>query len=312
MYDRILVLGNGFDLDLGLNTRFLDFAKSSYWPFQNINYNPNAELPNYLNKFKENERWFDLEFALRNYVIRPRSNYPNKERGLSDKKYFDELVASLNDYLLQEVTKPINTNSFAAQVLKAVVDNGKFKIYTFNYSPLNIFLPKIGCDTHITDVEYVHGSLTDKSIILGIDYKVDIIPGYEYMRKSYNAHYKSHPIYYDLKDAKEIIFFGLSFGSIDYSYFSQFFIDQSVSNLVRKDSKYIRIFTFNDDSRNDVLDNLREMNEKNSMFGLNDLQIVCTQNHEDKKELNLFLQKMKDESKNSDSKKFDHVVSSLY
>lgn len=27
-----LVIGNGFDLDLGMNTRYSDFAKSEYWP----------------------------------------------------------------------------------------------------------------------------------------------------------------------------------------------------------------------------------------------------------------------------------------
>ena len=29
---RVLVIGNGFDLDLGWNTRFSDFASSKYWP----------------------------------------------------------------------------------------------------------------------------------------------------------------------------------------------------------------------------------------------------------------------------------------
>lgn len=29
---NVLIIGNGFDLDLGLPTRYSDFAKSEYWP----------------------------------------------------------------------------------------------------------------------------------------------------------------------------------------------------------------------------------------------------------------------------------------
>lgn len=29
---RLLIIGNGFDLDLGRNTRYSDFAKSEFWP----------------------------------------------------------------------------------------------------------------------------------------------------------------------------------------------------------------------------------------------------------------------------------------
>lgn len=32
MYNNILILGNGFDLDLGLPTKYSDFANSEYWP----------------------------------------------------------------------------------------------------------------------------------------------------------------------------------------------------------------------------------------------------------------------------------------
>lgn len=31
---RTLVIGNGFDLDVGLKTRYIDFAESKWWPFK--------------------------------------------------------------------------------------------------------------------------------------------------------------------------------------------------------------------------------------------------------------------------------------
>lgn len=33
MNNKVLVLGNGFDIDLGLKTKYRDFADSEFWPF---------------------------------------------------------------------------------------------------------------------------------------------------------------------------------------------------------------------------------------------------------------------------------------
>ena len=44
MHKNIFVIGNGFDLDLGLSTKFSDFAKSSFWPKQGGKAIPNLGL----------------------------------------------------------------------------------------------------------------------------------------------------------------------------------------------------------------------------------------------------------------------------
>ena len=46
-----LVIGNGFDLDLGMNTRYSDFAKSEYWP-KDVS-SSSFNLKQYLNERKE-------------------------------------------------------------------------------------------------------------------------------------------------------------------------------------------------------------------------------------------------------------------
>lgn len=43
--NRLLILGNGFDLGLGRETRYSDFAKSRFWP-ENLK----SELFGYLEK----------------------------------------------------------------------------------------------------------------------------------------------------------------------------------------------------------------------------------------------------------------------
>ena len=61
--NSILIIGNGFDLDLGRNTRYSDFAKSDFWPK-----NLKSQLYRYLSQKSQIEKWFDLEGELANYV----------------------------------------------------------------------------------------------------------------------------------------------------------------------------------------------------------------------------------------------------
>lgn len=61
--NRLLIIGNGFDLDLGRKTRYSDFAKSESWPK-----NLDSQLYGYLNAKSQIERWFDLEGELATYV----------------------------------------------------------------------------------------------------------------------------------------------------------------------------------------------------------------------------------------------------
>lgn len=110
--------------------------------------------------------------------------------------------------------------------------------------------------------EYVHGCLTDHSAILGINDSVDTIDGnYDFLRKSFNSHYTSHPIAYDLHDVDEVVFFGHSLGDNDYHYFQSFFRQQCKENMERKDGRDITIFTYNEKSRMEIMHTLHKMND---------------------------------------------------
>lgn len=313
MSDRLLIIGNGFDLDLGWKTRYSDFAKSDYWPFKEDYFNPNAELYPYLNNIKNKDLWLDLEMALCKYAMPSQDGIIGSSHHTpeNDKIDYEKLVSSLYTYLNNESKKPIKTKSFAAQVLRSVINNGKFKIYSFNYSPIEQIASMLVSDSSV-NVDYVHGSLKRDDIILGIDDVTDICKGYEYMRKSFNAHYGHHDIYYDLQDAEEIVFFGLSLGKIDYPYFSQFFKDQTRPEMKRKDSKYIRIFTYDINSRIDIQNNLRKMNEKQNLFVKNDLEFVLTKDEQDTAKLESFVEKMDKESSASDASAYNNMENSLY
>ena len=66
-----MILGNGFDIDLGIKTKYSQFADSPFWPFhENITFEEDS-LPYFLNNSKSQvDTWFDLEELLANYACR--------------------------------------------------------------------------------------------------------------------------------------------------------------------------------------------------------------------------------------------------
>lgn len=281
--NKILIIGNGFDLDLGWKTRYSDFAKSAYWPLRNSTTSLWNDLEEFLIKHKEIDKWFDLETALGEYASNVKSNHLGLEE--QDKMTFNKITQGLCDYLKNEEQKDINTHSAAARTLKGILsDIYNFKIYTFNYTSLKNIIRKLKHYQNI-NYEHVHGCLDDNSIILGVEDQRPLQKGYSYLYKTFNYHYSSHPIQHDLHEANEIIIFGHSLGNNDYHYFQSFFKAQCEEGLAREKGKKITIITYDENSRIGILEQLREMNNKktNLLFSQNNLQLICTKNENDPK-----------------------------
>ena len=75
----LLIIGNGFDIDLGLNTRYSDFVKSRFYPVKgkvvntgcydsDIDFFKSLNLLKYLKYEYNNKKWFDVEISLLEYV----------------------------------------------------------------------------------------------------------------------------------------------------------------------------------------------------------------------------------------------------
>lgn len=285
---NLMIIGNGFDLDLGRKSRYSDYRSSRHWPFNHINHNG---LGYYIeNNAKNNSNWFDIEQLLRDYGDENSKEYDKTNPLLrptklnQDELDFKFLNKGLSKYIESINTTPVICDSAAARVLDAVLNNGSFKIYSFNYSSLKNIARQVGF-THHFDHEHVHGLAANKSAILGVDDVVDLREGYDFMYKTFSRFYKSHPIQYDLIDAEEVIFFGLSLGKIDYPYFQDFFRSLCESeNKDRNNSKKVTIITYDDYSRRQILRQLREMNYRrtNYLFGLNQVDFICTSAKEPK------------------------------
>lgn len=277
--NRLLILGNGFDLCLGRDTRYSDFVNSRFWP-ENLK----SELFGYLEKKANLERWFDLESELARYIqtIRKESSAyvtTRPGRAKQDRADFKEIVVALIAYLKNVERKDVNCDSIAAKVFRlACWDSAFSKIYSFNYTDLEKLSEKLNL-AGVPIVEYVHGCLANDSAILGINDTEDTLGGlYDFMRKSFNPHYSSHPVSYDLKTADEVVFFGHSLGDNDYHYFQSFFRHQCEENLAPEEKRTLTIFTKDENGRMNIMRTLHKMNDGKTslLFQNNILNIFCT------------------------------------
>ena len=115
MHNNIFIIGNGFDLDLGLPTKYSDFANSEFWPEakkqikQNrVNYHHNNDsglktisislpepilLENHLDKKRKLDNWFDIE----NEIL----EYSKKEEKRPNYNHSDDVISQNNSHYLQ-------------------------------------------------------------------------------------------------------------------------------------------------------------------------------------------------------------------
>lgn len=287
--NNIFVIGNGFDLDLGMKTKYSDFANSSYWPISDtpVNQGPLYRyLYEYHKKLNDIEKinWFDLEGVLLTYATM-RTTYEDKDVE-KDQQCFKKLESRFSEYLKDAQSKlnHKDQNLVSVNVLNSIRDNGYFKnIYSFNYTDFTI-LSKNYVSFVPENIVNIHGSLAGDSIILGINDKVKVSRPYRFLFKSRSKFYHSNNLVEDLLNADECVFFGMSFGSIDSIYFEHFF--NTVINNAKNDKtakkKNITIFTYNEESRVSIMDNLYDMGiSMTDLYASANFSLIKTQNMEE-------------------------------
>ena len=328
MRNNVFIIGNGFDLDLGLPAKYSDFAKSNYWPKASkktsstiviarnttriVTLPDPLLLEDYLEGKKNLDTWFDLENELLQYSRIGNKSYGKESEQFIKKNnmYFTMLQDALCEYIISVQDNITQKNCTASKVLNSVIDNDYFEqIYSFNYTDLNNIAQALGIYKKINYI-HLHGMVEDKSIILGVD-DSELRPGYEQFHKSSSRYYRSHDIYNALTNAQEIVIFGLSFGNIDYSYFDRFFRSLSDGDSIPEESKKnITIFTKDDNSRLGIIGKLREMKIGiQRLYAQSHFQIICTNDEKDKDLIDNFIKRMSDTSRAAFEAKLDSLSS---
>ena len=276
MANKVFIIGNGFDVDLGFRTKYSDYYGiwhlNGYWPFENANFGLGKYLNDKVaNKKVTRENWLDLEMALFEYAAADNGVASRLEDGNypvdSDRDDFNLLKENLSQYLnrIPWETKP-NDNSVAKTVLHYILDRKDYNIYSFNYTDLKKFSARLFDNATIYDgkeveIDYtqVHGSLKNNDIVLGVHSDAELIEGYDFLRKIDQPSFNPENLLSDLNKAEEVVIFGLSIGLIDFPYFRNFFKKWSSDVIDSAKKIRISIFTYNDISEQQINKNLREL-----------------------------------------------------
>jgi len=269
----LLIVGNGFDLNIGLQTSYNHFLSSL--DIHSLSNN----LIHELNK-RNNTNWVDIENELESCAIDNlrEINVINKKANNNEKIYklerqeYIELKKLLKYYLkkqhVQNLLLDIDDKSsymILSNLLKR--NNINLTVLNFNYTHTIEYLFKeiedkfSGIQNHnLTNVSkqiiYVHGKL-ESDIVFGINDYARVEKEHRYLHKSFDNHTTTININKLLEDNNEIIFYGYSLGNTDASYFNDFFRKICLYNDLDKDEqKRIKFYFYKDSGYIDLFDRL--------------------------------------------------------
>lgn len=254
---RIVVLGNGFDIDLGLKTKYTDFLRSEVYKKHLVK--PNDVMikqsgfderytHNLFNYFAEQNRiqkstWGGIESSLFELSRNNGRCYTIKGTRIGEKivchpndydDYLDNSFSLIKKVFMEYLNcldySRINEESNAYKLFYDIAFDTQTEIITFNYTSLS----KLTKKDIVANIHHIHGSLEEGWIILGYQPTIDHRGEYVKMEKSNDPHWQDNKLFEKLKKADEIVFFGLSFADSDMWYFEDFFKAIARGSVMRK------------------------------------------------------------------------------
>ena len=258
-----LVIGNGFDIDAGLPSKYSDFIDSPEWQkmcedvqgLMNFpGYKENSLIAHLQNVFGE-KNWFDVEEEIYNFV----KAHPFCDNStIADiRTEFNAIKKALINYLKRVGPNvKASKDTFSWKLMHALEDCPMTKnLIYFNYtSCFNLVGPTYYLPEAAARFTNVHGSLND-NIVLGCDlHQEDKINRQLSFMYKYNMVKHSNHIVRNLMLATEIIFFGHSVNEMDFGYFRQFF---EVVSKSFDPKRHLTFITYDEESERNIKDNIR-------------------------------------------------------
>lgn len=283
---KVLVVGNGFDIALGFRSKYSDYinvmsgtTKNAFWPFRNpptgeFSYNslyrhfydyfhPTPQKDIDIQSEYYNVKWIDIEYELLKYVRTKIGTPVDEELAKEDEQSFNLLKMMLQQYIrIMPTVEPKRPEDYIIRLLDAVKNNGQFdKAYSFNYTDLTdelINLAKFD-ELSLPKIVNVHRTPSNENhfnIVLGINEDPSIPKCYRFLFKSMQT--EPTDLLQDIAKADEVIFYGLSFGEIDFPYFKLFF-QYILTQPILSTKKDITIFTFGKNGVDNIWDSIHKM-----------------------------------------------------
>ncbi len=217
-YSHVAIIGNGFDLNLGLKTSYSDFVNSK--DFKSL-LNKGNYLVDYLDGKHNLQKWIDVENELKLYS----ASQNILEAAKQFRTEFTVVKNALKKYLTILPYDNLNKLSYSYKLLESII-NQDFLLLDFNYTPTTkTILLELGVLQDQIDERHikVHGSLEDNEIIFGVEDNAQIKPEHVFLRKAYNQIFKAINVDANLENLKEIYIIGHSLGQTDFMYLETLF-----------------------------------------------------------------------------------------
>lgn len=283
----IAILGNGFDLDVGLPTSYNQFVDSSsfekYMSLQGKDVSVecddgtkrNYSLMRYVYEAHTHDRWVDLELLLAKYALNTRILIQSKEKLLNTPNVsnaeirimYGFLVKALAEYLGSISYDSVKADSNASCLLRYISNRIDVEIWNFNYTNLNRLCVPLAINKIRCRIVHVHGSL-EGEIILGFHNDANVDKSFNYMKKIEHPNHEFTGYISKLQEAKNVVVFGHSLGETDKDYFTAWLNELADGKIIGQN---LIIYTKDDNSVRQICSRINEMtgNRLNTIKGYN-------------------------------------------
>lgn len=281
----VLVIGNGFDLDMKQQTSYTDFVNSIYFKYlidpnqenpvemmEGVDEDKLIRIPNgmasYVMEQKEHNNWVDLEECIREYCEKQPENTVDKARLrgelFSIRYMLYHYLARVVYYNFEDRDSHFK-NHIAYKLLEGIVNEDvSCEIWDFNYTfTCETLLERLNIESDVISnhLHYIHGQLRRDNgyerwpIVLGSDSTEKLEQVCPSAVKCHTRGYFDNCSAFkeDLKDAETVVFMGHSMGSTDRPYFSEMLKSDKLKSVV--------VITKSEASLNDFRANINAASE---------------------------------------------------
>lgn len=215
MASTVAIVGNGFDLNLGMPTSYLDFLRSPYFPASQ----DEQSLSSVLCRMSEIERWVDIELEL----VRYSAENPGRPTFQSE---YNALRSALGEYIKSLPVPGLDGTTPAHRLIQKLATSPDPLVVNFNYtSSIRKLLEQAGMDSDTLSKSHwsIHGTCVDQNTIFGVDDLSPISVNHPFLYKSFAPNFSARGLSRQLIGATEVHFFGHSLGPPDHMYFRSYF-----------------------------------------------------------------------------------------
>lgn len=253
---NLLIIGNGFDINCGLQTSYSNFIDSNR--FKKLE-SEGSILAHELRSAFTVANWVDIERELAEYstrIMASRTSMYDPHRSAFRDEFFS-LVQALSDYIKYDIDyKSINFDSDGPLILRSITKAElPLVLVNFNFTSTIKYIEEhynIRIGEHI----HIHGDAISENIVFGVSDSERVSFDHAFIKKSaFDGLYTELHLYEIMKFADSITIFGHSLGITDKSHFKKFF-NGSLRN------RTIEIFIHSTKSKESIIGRLDDLTDR--------------------------------------------------